>query len=90
MNPKNKDGVQIQDLPDGSALLYDTEEAIAYPLTETAATAWRACDGAHSVEQIIDKLHAEFDAKRDTIAEDVRELLADFKSRGLIEQSVGE
>ncbi len=87
MNPKSKDGVQVQDLPDGSALLYDTEAAIAYPVTETAALVWRACDGTHSVEQIVEKLHAEFDAPQETIADDVSKLLDDLTSKGLIDSS---
>ena len=90
MNPKSKDGVQVQDLPDGSALLYDTQAAIAYPVTQTASAVWRACDGAHSVEQIVDKLHEEFDAEREAIAEDVRKLLEDLESRGLLENSASE
>jgi len=90
MNPKAKEGVQVQDLPDGSALLYDTEEAVAYPVTETASAVWRACDGEHSVEQIVDKLHEQFDAERETIAEDVGKLLADLESRGLVETSASE
>jgi hypothetical protein len=87
MNPKSKDSVQVQDLPDGSALLYDTEKAIAYPVTETAALVWRACDGTHSLEQIVDKLHAEFDAARETIVDDVTKLIDDLASKGLIDAS---
>ena len=90
MNPKRKPGVEAQDLPDGSALLYDTVAAVAYPVTETAALAWRECDGSHSVEQIIEKLHSQFEADRQTIAEDVRNFVADLQSRGLLEASAEE
>lgn len=87
MNPKRKDGVQVQDLPDGSALLYDTETATAYPVTETAALAWRGFDGERSVDDVVDQLHARFEAERETIADDVRKLLEDLESKGLLQPS---
>jgi hypothetical protein len=90
MNPKGKSGVEIQDLPDGSALLYDTDSAIAYPVTETAAAAWKAFDGDRSVEAVVDELEARFDAPRETIQTDVNKLVEDLQSRGLLETPASE
>ncbi len=90
MHPKRKDGVEIQDLPDGSALLYDTESATAYPVTGTAALAWKALDGDHSVDDIAAQIEAAFDAERATIEADLGKLLADLESRGLLQTSAAE
>lgn len=87
MKPKSKPGVEIQDLPDGSALLYDTDSATAYPVTETAAAAWKAFDGEHSVDAVVDQLETRFDAARETIAADVEKLIADLQARGLLESA---
>ena len=90
MNPKRKDDIQIQDLPDGSALLYDTESATAFPINESAAVAWRICDGEHSVDDITSELGARFEADRETISADLSKLLEDLQSRGLLESPPAE
>jgi len=90
MNPKRKDGIEIQDLPDGSALLYDTESATAYPVNESAAVAWKAFDGEHSVDDIVSDLEAQFEADRETIATDLTALVADLQSRGLLQDLSAE
>ena len=90
MNPSRRDNVHIQDLPDGSALLYDTESTTAYPITESAAVVWRACDGECGVEAIIDQLEARYEAPRETIVSDVNSLIEDLTSKGLLESPPAE
>lgn len=38
-------------------LVYDQRKDIAHRLNATAATVWRHCDGARTVEQLVDVLH---------------------------------
>ena len=54
---KRRESVHVQNLPDGSALLFDTATAIAYPITESAARIWDLCDGTRPANQIIDELN---------------------------------
>jgi pyrroloquinoline quinone biosynthesis protein D len=51
---------------------------------ETALEILRRCDGATSLGQIIDGLAAEYDAERETIADDVRTLMADLRQNGIL------
>jgi hypothetical protein len=90
MNPKRKDDVRVQDLPDGSALLYDTETATAYPITESAAVVWKVCDGEHSLDEIADTLEAHYDASRETISSDLSNLIEDLRSKGLLQSPAAE
>jgi hypothetical protein len=83
--PKRREGVHAQALPDGSALLFDTVAATAYPITESAARIWRLCDGEHTLAQIVDALEAHYDVARDVVAGDVRKLAEDLTARQLVD-----
>jgi len=80
----------MQSLPDGSALLYDTDSATAYPITESAAVAWMLSDGEHSIDEITDELEAQFDANRQTIASDLSNLFEDLQIKGLLQSPSAE
>jgi hypothetical protein len=90
MKPKRKADIQLQDLPDGSALLYDTESATAYPVNESAAAAWKLSDGTRTLDEIAEELEAQFDASRDAISADLTSLFGDLRSRGLLEPPSAE
>ena len=87
MNPRRRDDVHAQALPDGSALLYDADLAMAYPITESASLVWNSCDGEHSLEEIVDVLEAAYDAPRETISADVDSLIEDLTSKELLRTS---
>lgn len=61
-----KEGLVIQEMPE-EVLVYDLETNKAHCLNRTAASVWKACDGASSVAQIKTKLEKEF---RTSIPED--------------------
>ena len=55
-------------------------------LNETAAAILKLCDGERTVEQVIDTLAQQFvGADRKMIADEVTELLARLRTRGLLE-----
>jgi len=55
-------------------------------LNETAAAILKLCDGEHTVEQLVDTLAQQFvGADRKMIADEVTELLARLRTRGLLE-----
>ena len=55
-------------------------------LNETAAAILKLCDGERTVEQIVDALAQQFvGADRKMIADEVTELLARLRTRGLLE-----
>ena len=51
---------------------------------ETALEILRRCDGVASLSAIIDELAAGYDAAREVIAADVRQLVADLTDKGII------
>lgn len=87
---KRRDSVHVQNLPDGSALLFDTATATAYPVTESAAHIWELCDGAHSVQQMIDELESRYEIHRETIEKDTLDLIADLRVKELLDELSGD
>lgn len=47
-----KNGLVVQELPD-EVLVYDLDSSKAHCLNDSAAVVWRACDGSHSVADIV-------------------------------------
>lgn len=83
---KRRDSVHVQNLPDGSALLFDTATAIAYPVTESAARIWDLCDGTRTAPQIIDELESCYEIDRETLETDTRNLIKDLLGRELLDE----
>ena len=53
INPKARlNGLVVQEMPD-EVLVYDLDMNRAHCLNSSAAAIWRACDGAHSVADIV-------------------------------------
>jgi len=80
-----RESVHAQNLPDGSALLFDTATATAYPITESAARIWELCDGEHTFPQIIDELEPRYDIDRETLQKDTLSLIEDLVGRELLD-----
>jgi hypothetical protein len=76
--------VEVYTLPDRSLLLFDKRSGTALPINETGARIWKMCDGANTIDQIVDSLAAHFDAERSQIDRDAREFLAVLARLGLL------
>ena len=86
-NPRRRADVTLDQLADGSAVLYDKARKMAHPLTQTATLIWQACDGEHTLAAIVDELAAAYDAPRDAIEGDVTTFLRQLTDLHLLEES---
>jgi hypothetical protein len=78
---------------DTEALVVDVKGGLLYPLNSVAARIWDLCDGARSVDEIVDWLAAEFEAPEPTIRADAIEFierLADAKLISIERRRKGE
>ncbi len=65
MKPEaRKDALLVEELPD-ETLVYDTKRYKAFCLNKTTAAVWQLCDGLTSIEEISDKICAEFGIDRE-------------------------
>ena len=78
--------VEAHTLPDESVLLFDGDTGTAIPVNECAGKIWEMCNGAHTVDQIVDNLAAHYDAERIDIDRDTREFLAILARHGFIDR----
>ena len=90
VKPRRRRDVNSQLLPDGSMILFDAAAARAYPISESAAIVWHACDGMHTTGAIVDELADIYDAPADQIARDVEAVLAHLRYIGLLEAAPDE
>lgn len=86
---KRRESVHVQNLPDGSALLFDTATAIAYPITESAARIWDLCDGTRTTPRIIGELESCYEIDRETLEKDTLHLIEDLVGRELLDEVTG-
>ena len=65
-------------------MLLFPEAALA--LNETGAAIVRLCDGARSIDEIVDQLSKKYDnADRDALVREVMDFLATIRARGLLQ-----
>lgn len=86
--PVRRDDVICKQLDGVETVLYDLEAGSLHVLNSTARLVWKACDGEHTVEDmvaIIKEQYAGVD-NRD-VERDVRIALETFAARGLLQQS---
>ena len=69
---------------DGEAVIYDARGEAIHHLNATATVVWQCCDGAGTLEELVDDLAASYHAPRPEIDTDVRALLTDLAARGLL------
>ncbi len=86
MRPRLSPKARVRKDPrDGAPVLLSPERGLR--LSETAAATLALCDGTRTLDAIIDTLAARYaGADRSRIASDVRALLADLRSRALIDE----
>jgi hypothetical protein len=86
--PTRRLDVNSELLPDRSMILFDPLNTIAYPLSESAALVWHACDGNHTAAEIADALAVVYEASDERIAHDVEALLQHLVDIGLLEPTL--
>ena len=82
--PRRRAGIQAEPLPDGSVVLFDADAAMAHPISASAALIWEECNGSQTIETIVEKIGAVYDAPAETIARDAEALLRHLSELGLI------
>lgn len=83
--PKHRESVNAQPLPDGSGLLFDTDSAKAYPITESAMKIWTLCDGKTSVGEIAQSLESHYEIDRATVQADTLKLVEELIAKNLLD-----
>jgi coenzyme PQQ biosynthesis protein PqqD len=78
--------VDLNPLPDQTVLLFQKDTSLAVPVNQSGAAIWEMCDGAHTLDQIVDKLAETYDQQRSRIEQDVRTFLEELTRLGLVER----
>jgi Coenzyme PQQ synthesis protein D (PqqD) len=73
-------------LPDQTVLLFQKDTSLAVPVNQVGAAIWEMCDGAHSLDQIVDKLTETYDQERSRIEQDARAFLGELIRLGFVER----
>ena len=83
--PRLADGVRLKfDEVRGQWVVLAPERVIVPD--ETAVEVLRRCDGETTLSAIIDALAASYDASRGEIAQDVGDLIAELRDKGVLSQ----
>ena len=78
--------VDANPLPDQTVLLFQKDTCLAVPVNQVGAAIWKMCDGAHTVDQMVDKLAEIYDQERGRIEQDARTFLGELIRLGLVER----
>ena len=78
--------VESNRLPDQTVLLFQKDTSLAVPVNAEGAAIWKMCDGAHTIDQIVDKLAEIYDQERSRIDQDVRAFLGELVRLGLVDR----
>ena len=68
----------------GTLVLLHPDSGEYYTLDEVGSRVWDLCDGSRRVADVVEVIHAEFDAPLETIRDDVLELLDDLAREHLV------
>jgi hypothetical protein len=84
--PGRSSTVILREVPEG-AILFSTETEVYFSLNPIGVRVWRLLSpDCTSMDEVVARLHDEYpDVPPETIASDVRALLADLGSHGLID-----
>ena len=82
-NPRAIPGLVIRETA-GEVLVHDPATGKIHILNQSGALVLRACDGAHSLEAIVDDLVAQTGAERARVTIDVATACDAFRAQGLI------
>lgn len=84
--PGRNSAVIVKEVPEG-AILFSTETEVYFSLNPIGIRVWRLLSPeCKSLDEVVGRIHDEYpDVSPETIASDVRALLADLGSHGLID-----
>jgi coenzyme PQQ synthesis protein D (PqqD) len=73
-------------LPDQTVLLFQKDTSLAVPVNAEGAAIWKMCDGAHTIDRMVDNLTEIYDQERNRIDQDVRAFLGELVRLGLVDR----
>jgi pyrroloquinoline quinone biosynthesis protein D len=85
---RQADRILAQDSND-TLLLLALDGGMYFSLEGVGRRVWALCDGTRSVEQLVDAIFSEYDAPRDVIDSDVRELISELAGERLLAPADG-
>jgi coenzyme PQQ biosynthesis protein PqqD len=84
--PTRRENVLTQETSDALVLL-DTSGGAYFSLNEVGSRVWGLCDGTRTVAEVVEVLADEFEAPRETIRDDVLELLEELVAERLVTEA---
>lgn len=81
--PRHAPNVVVRTV-EGAAVLLDLTTEMYYSLNEVGTRVWELVNGQRPIVAIVDVIANEYDAERSQISEDVRGLLGELTTEGLI------
>jgi hypothetical protein len=78
--------VDANPLPDQTILLFQKDTSLAVPVNQSGAAIWEMCDGAHTIDQIVDRVADTYDQERSRIEQDVRTFLDELMQLGFVDR----
>ncbi len=86
--PRRRENVEMEVMPDGSALLYDPQSDQGHVLTALGALVWDMCDGSMTSQAICEECAALLPQLPDTFNV-VHDLIASFRELSLLQAAEG-
>lgn len=77
--------LETQDF-ENKKIIFDTESFKFFELNETMSTIWNLLSEEKDQEEIINEMHQNFDAKKETIEKDVKKALKSLLEKDLIKK----
>jgi hypothetical protein len=85
IKPKRESDMEVNVLPDGFAVVYNSRTNLACTLTPLAAFVWEFCDGSNTPVEIVEHLESiEELPKNPALKQEIDLLLKDFLESGLV------
>lgn len=81
--PRHQDGILTQNVS-GTTVLLNPNDGQYYALNVVGDRVWALCDGTRRIAEIVAQICQEFDAPKETIEQDVLELLEDLSGEHLV------
>jgi len=78
--------VDSNPLADQTVLLFQKDTSLAVPVNQSGAAIWEMCDGAHTIDQIVDRVADTYDQERSRIEQDVRTFLDELMQLGFVDR----
>lgn len=78
------DQVVSTELPDGGGVLLDLKSELYFGLNDVGVAVWEGIVNGRTFDEIVGQVHTDFGAPPAQISDDVAELLAELRSRGLV------